>query len=331
MKGLKKIILPAIVLLSFSLTNAQQKSIYSQYMANYFLINPAAAGSQGITSISFTGREQWIGWPGTPKTHSLSAETRILKNSYIAKALNLRKKFSKRSGSGRVGVGFHVFNDMSGIQSRSGIQLAYGYHIAMRQNQLSFGVAIEPYQFSIDREAVYKSANLDKTDPILTAISPIIVIDGNFGMQYTTPLWFAGISVTDLFQSNIHFGEESQAGYQTLRHYFLSGGYKIVVNRTIMIEPTALMKFTERGAFQMDLSARGFYREDYWAGLGYRTGAGAGSLIFMAGMKYQRYYFGYAFDYNFNDVMTHTFGTHEFILTVKFGENARRYRFLNRY
>ena len=308
----------------------QQKSLYSQYMFNYFLINPAAAGAQGTTSINLTGREQWIGWPGTPKTHSFSAETRVLKNSYIAKALNLRKKFSKRSGSGRIGLGINVYNDFSGILSRTGMQIAYGYHIPMRQNQLSFGVAIEPYQFNIDRAKLMQSGNFTN-DEIVLALKPRYVIDGNFGAQYTAPLWYAGASITDLFQSNIYFGSQSSAGYQILRHYFLSGGYKIIVNRLIMVEPTGLMKFTESGAFQMDISGRAFYRDDYWAGLAYRTGADAGVLIFMAGLKYQRYYFGYSFDYTLSPIMQHTFGSHEFMLTVKFGENARRYRFLNRY
>lgn len=331
MRGIKFILFLAIILGIAVQTHAQQKSLYSQYMFNYFLINPAAAGVAGTTSINFTGREQWLGWEGTPRTHSVSAETRILKNSYIAKALNLRKKFSKRSGSGRIGVGIHVYNDISGVLSKTGMQLAYGYHIPIRQNLLSFGVTLEPYQFNINKSKILASNSSYNDDPLVSAIKPRYVIDGNFGMQYTAPLWYAGASITDLFQSNIYFGTTSSAGYQIMRHYFFSGGYKIIVNRMVMIEPTGLMKFTEKGSFQMDLSARAFYREDYWGGLSYRTGAEAGAVIIMAGLKYQRYYFGYAFDYTLSPIMAQTYGTHEFMLTVKFGENARRYRFLNRY
>jgi type IX secretion system PorP/SprF family membrane protein len=330
MRGLKFILFIALIAIFAASSNAQQKSLYSQYMFNYFLINPAAAGVSGTTSINLTGREQWVGFPGAPKTHSVSAETRVLKNSYIAKALNLRKKFSKKSASGRIGVGIHFYNDFSGVLSRTGMQIAYGYHIPIRQNLLSFGVSVEPYQFNVNKSEILKS-NIDQDDPTINALKPRYVVDGNFGMQYTAPLWYAGASITDLFQSNIYFGSSSSAGYQIIRHYFFSGGYKIIVNRMIMIEPTALMKFTERGSFQMDLSARAFYREDYWGGLAYRTGAEGGVAIIMAGLKYQRYYFGYAFDYTLSPIMSNTYGSHEFMLTVKFGENARRYRFLNRY
>jgi hypothetical protein len=85
-----------------------------------------------------------------------------------------------------------------------------------------------------------------------------------------------------------------------------------------------------------------YFKENYWAGLSYRTGGsysiveetfkGKGSsAIIMAGLKVDKYYFGYAFDYTFNAIGARTWGSHEFMGAVKFGDNARRYRWLNRY
>ncbi len=307
---------------------AQQDPSYSQYMFNTFLINPAAAGSDGSTTVSLTGREQWLGWEGTPRTHSISAQTRVLKNSFIAKALSLRKKFSKRSASGRVGVGAHLYNDISGPIVRTGMQIVYGYHIPIRRDQLSFGLAIQPYQFNVIKSQL---KNYEPDDIVINNIRPKYIIDGNFGVQYTAPLWLAGLSVTNLFQSNISFGGSSKVGYKVLRHYVLNGSYKIEVNRQVLIEPATLIKFTEQGTFQMDLTGRAFYKEDYWGGLSYRTGAAGGALIFMAGLRVRQYYFSYAFDWTISPIMKHTFGTHEFMFFIRFGENARRYRWLNRY
>jgi len=307
---------------------AQQEAAYSQYMFNLFLINPAFAGSDGTTTVNFTGREQWLGWEGTPRTNSISAQTRVLKNSFIAKALNLRKKFSRRSASGKVGVGAHLFNDISGPIVRTGMQVVYGYHIPIRRNQLSFGLALSPYQFNVIRSRL---RNYEEGDEVINGIRPRYVIDGNFGTLFTTPLWQVGLSIDNLFQSNIAFGGSSKVGYKMLRHYCLNGSYKIEVNRQVLVEPTSLIKFTEQGTFQMDLGARAFYKEDYWGGLAYRTGAGGGTMILFTGLRVRQYYFGYAFDWNFNPIMKHTFGTHEFMFFVKFGENARRYRWLNRY
>jgi len=307
---------------------AQQEAAYSQYMFNLFLINPAFAGSDGTTTVNFTGREQWLGWEGTPRTNSISAQTRVLKNSFIAKALKLRKKFSRRSASGKVGVGAHLFNDISGPIVRTGMQVVYGYHIPIRRNQLSFGLALSPYQFNVIRSRL---RNYEEGDEVINGIRPRYVIDGNFGTLFTTPLWQVGLSIDNLFQSNIAFGGSSKVGYKMLRHYCLNGSYKIQVNRQVLVEPTSLIKFTEQGTIQMDLGARAFYKEDYWGGLAYRTGAGGGTMILFTGLRVRQYYFGYAFDWNFNPIMKHTFGTHEFMFFVKFGENARRYRWLNRY
>jgi len=74
---MKKVSIVAILFLIFtSGIKAQQLPLYSQYMFNKFLINPAVAGSDGYTSFNLTAREQWIGIDNSPKTHSLSYQTR---------------------------------------------------------------------------------------------------------------------------------------------------------------------------------------------------------------------------------------------------------------
>jgi type IX secretion system PorP/SprF family membrane protein len=227
MQKIMKILFLLILLIVGQVVHAQQEPSYSQYMFNIFLLNPAAAGADGSASISLTGREQWVGWPGTPKTHSISAQTRVLKNSFIAKALSLRKKFSKRSSSGRVGLGIHIYNDINGPMVRSGMHITYAYHIPLRQSQLSFGITAMPYQFKIQKDELNIDILKSQDDPVINAIEPRYIVDGNFGVQFTTPLFFAGLSVTDLFQSSIKFGDNSTAGYQIMRHYCLMGDTKL--------------------------------------------------------------------------------------------------------
>ena len=81
-------------------------------------------------------------------------------------------------------------------------------------------------------------------------------------------------------------------------------------------------------AVQMDLTTRVYYRDDYWAGLSWRTGD---ALILLLGLKYDRFYFAYAFDFTLTDIRRQSFGSHELTLAVKFGESARRYRWINAY
>ncbi len=307
--------------------------MYSQYMFNRFLINPADAGSEGYTSINVTAREQWIGIPNSPKTHLISFQTRLLRNSFVSKSSSLRKKFARRSRNGKVGVGAFLYNDMNGPVSRNGLQLTYAYHITMAQNLLSFGLTTKGYQYSIDRSKL-KTAQAND-DFINTTDFSNFVPDANFGAQYINPFYHVGFSINDLFQSSFKFGEGTMPDAQTRRLYNLTGSYKFEINRFYMLEPDALIKLSENGAFQLDLSGKVYYKEDYWGGMSYRTGtfsnSEAGALIIFGGVRVDKFYFGYAFDYTLSNIMTHTLGSHEFMLSVKFGDNARRYRWLNRY
>ena len=113
-----------------------------------------------------------------------------------------------------------------------------------------------------------------------------------------------------------------------LGHYFLTGGIRIPVSSDWKLEPSAFIKSSDMffKAIQADLTTRVYYREDYWLGVSYRTSS---ALIAMLGLRYDRFYFSYAFDFTLTDIRTQTRGSQEFTLAVKFGDRARRYRWLN--
>ncbi len=88
-----------------NLATGQQVPLYSQYLYNKFLINPAVAGSDGYTSFNLTAREQWVGYSGAPRTFSFSGQWRILKRSYILKHTSARRTIYRPATDGRVGLG----------------------------------------------------------------------------------------------------------------------------------------------------------------------------------------------------------------------------------
>jgi len=315
-----------LILLSLSpLAKSQQLPIYSQYMMNKFLLNPAVAGSEGYTSINLTAREQWIGFQNSPKTHAVSAQTRILGNSYVLKRISVRKKQKANSRIGRVGLGGYVFNDRAGMVSRTGFQFTYAYHISIRESQLSFGLSGTAYQFKIDKENM---TVWEDNDLLVNNLDNILFIpDANVGIYYSDPQLYVGLSASQLFQASIKFGNKQFESYRLLRHYYLMGGYTIEINNDFMLEPNLLIKTSEIWNFQADIGTKLYYRQDYWGGLSYRTDR---TFIIMGGVKIDKFYIGYAFDYDFASIAKYSFGTHEFMLAVRFGEKARRYRWLNR-
>jgi type IX secretion system PorP/SprF family membrane protein len=185
---------------------------------------------------------------------------------------------------------------------------------------------------------------LQEDDPkLFNTEKSAFIPDANFGVYYTDKNIYFGLSAMQLFQTPLKMGADKEGpGFKMIRHYFAMGGYRFELNRDMLMEPSFLFKTTESFISQIDVNVKMYFKENYWAGLSYRTGGsysiveetfkGKGSsAIIMAGLKVDKYYFGYAFDYTFNAIGARTWGSHEFMGAVKFGDNARRYRWLNRY
>jgi type IX secretion system PorP/SprF family membrane protein len=71
LKKMKWLLLVSILFASGNAL-AQQQPMYSQYMFNMLNINPAYAGSRGVSTMTALYRNQWVGIPGAPRTSSFS-------------------------------------------------------------------------------------------------------------------------------------------------------------------------------------------------------------------------------------------------------------------
>ncbi|MBN1183752.1 MAG: PorP/SprF family type IX secretion system membrane protein [Bacteroidales bacterium] len=328
------VLLGFVCFLSIFKTQSQQDPVFSQYMMNAYLINPAIAGSAGYTEFCLTAREQWVGFKGTPKTHAICGQTRILRNSFINKNASVKKKHRLSSRSGRVGLGGYIFNDRTGAIGRTGFQGTYSYHIDMHSSQLSFGISTKAYQYKLHDGIELPDAddnfffNKDKV---------YFVPDANFGVYFTGYGFNGGVSSSNVFQSKLRLWDKAtmkESEDITLRSYYMLGGYSFTIDNEFGVEPSFLLKINNIGSAQMDLNAKVYYKDDYWTGLSFRTGEKSHKIsdfVVMGGLRVDNIYFGYAFDYATSEIMAHTFGSHEFMIAMKFGDNARRYRWLNRY
>jgi len=318
-----------IVLMSLGIgsqISAQQAPLYSQYMLNGFLLNPAVAGSEGYTAINLTAREQWVGFKDGPGTYAMSFQTRIKKKSHISRTAAVKRKRRPNTRGGNVGLGGYVFNYRNGAMNRIGIKGTYAYHIQFPNSQLSFGLSLVGYQLKLDDDKIKLEI---EDDNLWSGIHKSVIIpDADAGVYYTTRDFWVGFSVDQMFESVLKFGD---AGYDKLvmeRNYYLMGGYDYVIRKDFTFSPSALVKYAENGKWQADFSAKGYFQQSFWMGLTYRTGR---SVIVMAGLSVDRFVFGYAFDIGLTSIMKYSYGTHEFTFVAKLGDISKRYRWLNRY
>ena len=310
---------------------AQQTPIYSQYVLNEFIINPAVAGTDGMTSISFTGRKQWLGWEYAPETYTASIATRILKSRspFIGKKKSGAHSIRK-GASGRIGLGASIIKDRNGAINKTSFNLTYAYHIPLYSSQLSFGITLLSNQFSIDADFAQLG---DPDDPISSLIgSSTYSPDAAFGIDYSHSSFHAGISIFNLFQSPVKFGETSvnYRELKQLRHYYFLGTYRNTLRSSTKweYEPAIIARGTENLQGIAEASIRFIYEQEYWFGMSFRT---SGDIIALMGLKLNRFYFGYSFDYGFSEISRLTYGSHEVIMAIKLGDSTRRYRFWERY
>ena len=306
----------------------QQLPLYSQYLYNKFLINPAVAGSDGYTSVNLTAREQWVGYEGAPRTFSFSMQTRMLKRSYILKQTNARRLIYRPKTDGRVGLGGYVFSDRNGLVHRTGVQVSYAYHLWLRNTtQLSMGLAFTGYHYKIDE------TQLDFEDPNEPWLNSdlrvgIFVPDAIFGVYLLNPRYSVGFSADQLFEASAKIGDHAYKNFKLYRHYYLFGSYNFVLNTKMDIEPSFIVMMSDQLKPQADIGLTYNYDQGFWAGLAYRT---SGALIANVGIRYTNIFIGYAFDFTLNEIQRITYGTHEFTMALKFWDNARKYRWLDRY
>ncbi|MCU0473680.1 MAG: type IX secretion system membrane protein PorP/SprF [Bacteroidales bacterium] len=311
-----------------SLASGQQLPIYSQYLYNKFLINPAVAGSDGYTSYNLTAREQWIGYYGAPRTFSFSAQTRILKRSYILKNTSVRRQVYRPKTDGKVGLGGYIYSDKNGLVQRTGFQFSYSYHMWLRNStQLSMGLALTGYHYKLDEKEINFE---DPEEPWLNndLRRGMFIPDASFGIYLLNARYSVGFSADQLFEASARIGDNTFKNFKVDRHYYIFGSYMFELNSLIDLEPSFLFVMSEQLKPQADIGLTYIYNKGFWAGLAYRT---SGAVIANLGVKYQNMFIGYAFDFTLQEIQRITYGTHEITLAFKFGDSARRYRWLDRY
>lgn len=306
----------------------QQLPLYSQYLYNKFLINPAVAGSDGYTSVSLTAREQWVGYYGAPRTFSFSYQSRILKKSFILRETKVKKDVFRPKSDGKVGLGGYVFSDVNGLIQRTGFQLSYAYHMWLQNStQLSLGLSATGYYYKINEKAI-NFENLNEPWLNNNLRRGIFVPDFTFGAYLLNAKYSLGFSADQLLQSAAKIGNIAYRNFKMSRQYYLFGSYDFSSGRNVIFQPSFLLLMSQQFKPQADIGVTYIYNTDFWAGLAYRT---SGAVITNIGVKYQNIFIGYAIDFSMQEIQRITYGTHEITIALKFGDNSRRYRWLDRY
>lgn len=287
-KKMKRIVLIILLFCNLSVV-AQQDPLFSQYMFNKLLVNPAYAGSTGASlSVDVLSRYQWVGIEGAPRTATISAHSLVGKN---------------------VGLGLYVFRDELGPTLNQGIMGTYSYRIRTRNGWLSFGLQGGIKYFDFDWNAIttkYPDSNFDPQD--VRRITP----DVNLGLYYYTPYFFAGLSSKQLLENeygNYTTSSGNSSFMRLARHFYLMTGTVFALNDKMALRPSMMGKYVKNAPVQFDFNLSLVFNDVFWVGAAFRTEK---AVVFLTEFNLTKdLSLGYSFDLYLNELQLHNRGSHE--------------------
>ena len=293
-----------VLLLSAIDARSQQAPQFTQYMFNSMYYNPAYAGVEGVTKMTALFRSQWTGYTptldegGAPVTEVITMSTPI---------------FRFQSG-----FGAYIVNDKTGPLTSLEVQLAYAYHLAIKNSKLSFGVNAGLFSQSINFSK-YRPAN--QGDPLLpegqeSQLRP----DLGLGVYYRSPKYFVGVGFSHVLRAEFDFGTDGLRNALPT-NMTLTGGYDYELTYNIIVTPTLLFK-SDFNRYSFDLSVIGTYNDKMWGGLSYRQGDAAAIILGYSLFKDNTLKLGYSFDYVVHNQDAKQPTSHEIMLSYALPVNS---------
>lgn len=288
---------------------ASQDPLYTQFMTNPYLINPALTGTYQYYQIIANNRVQWVGMSDAPITNTLSMYGPMK--------------------SQPMGIGGFMMSDVFGPESRLSLNATYAYNYALGEDlKVSMGLMLGVMQHKLDGSRL----RVEHDDPVFIPgeIYQNIEPDATVGGYVYSSTYNGGFAVTNLFGNKLKFEEaestDSTNSTSTIsrlkQHIYVHGGYKYYVNPEIAVEPTLILRMVTATPVQVDFNVRGWYGQrawdgtKLWAGVGYRS---SDAVNIMVGILYQKKIeFGYSYDIGVGKFSNYNNGSHEIMLNFRF-------------
>lgn len=227
--------------------------VYSQYLHNGLIINPAYAGTRGAMSSFLSYRMQWMGTSGAPVIQSLSLHT-PLKNDRVA--LGLMAQFMQY-----------------GYTRSTGIYADYAYHIRVGNGKVSFGLKAGADISNTDYTGILLT---NPGDPVFTSKDdPYILPNVGAGIYYFNDKIFAGFSIPT-FLSYRKTDNSSVELYHSVKEYdliFTAGGL-ITFSQFFKFKPSVLVNYSlqeTKKLSQFDINGNFILADLIWVGASWRT------------------------------------------------------------
>lgn len=279
---------------------SQQDPMYSQYMFNHQVLNPAYVGSWGYFTSTLLYRKQWVGVNGAPETQTFS--------------------FHTPSQNDRHGFGMAFVGDRIGITQTNGLNAAYAFRIHLgKKARLALGLQGMMDNYRARFGDVRTGSTIDPgnvaADPAFTGNSVNLWLpNAGAGLFFHTQHFYLGASSPRLITHMLN-GENASSLAQLSRHFFFTTGIVLGSEEAfVKFKPSILAKYVPSSPLQMDFNAHFLLGDRLWLGASFRTEDAIVAMLQLQVLQWLR--IGYAFDYITSEINTYGNASHEFMLGV---------------
>lgn len=300
---MKKIILVFILFCNFA-AFAQQDPLFTQYMFNKLLINPAYAGSKELFTIDLLNRTQWVNIEGAPQTLTVSAHT-AMRNKHV-------------------GLGIYLSRDVLGATNNQSLMGTYAYRLYFSKSSLAFGLQFGLKYFDFNWNEIHIKNPDYLFDPQdVRRVTP----DANFGVYYQSNRMYFGVSSKQLLGNTYGFAtdKDGKSSFSKLtRHFYMMGGIALPLDEKIVFRPSMMTKYTPNAPLELDLNASILFSNVFWVGVSVRTGDAktfvtGNAITFLTEFRLsERLKLGYSYDLSLNELQPVNYGSHEIRVGFEF-------------
>jgi type IX secretion system PorP/SprF family membrane protein len=270
---------------------AQQDPMYSMYLFDKMLINPAYTGSSNWAVGTLKYRQQFIGMDGSPVTETFNFHSPVQKK--------------------HIGWGFKIINDKIAVNSNINASLFYAYHLNFAGGKLSFGLEGGIYNRKIDFTKLILNNPIDNSIPSIPMNST--VPDGSCGIYYQKKQFYAGLSDCHLLGNTFNYKTTNAPKSHLYSNLNYIMGNIFDLNEKWSFEPSMLVKYQPAAPIQADVNAMLAYKNFIAAGVQYRTGDAV--AVFFKITIVENLRIAYAFDKTISGLTPYSRGANEIIIS----------------
>ncbi len=283
--------------------------VYSQYLHNGLIINPAYAGSREGISLFLSSRYQWLGLgDGAPRSQTLSMHS-LMKNDHVGLGL-----------SGQ----YYTY----GVTKLVNINADYAYQIRIGHGRLALGLNAGFNMLSSNYSADFIYSLTSSRHPgsnggtdvaFLNDEKPVMVPNVGSGFYYFSDRFFFGAAVPSFLSFTRNDGK---VAYKTFSDFdvLISAGALVSFSESLKFKPSVFVQLSTQPSkpMRIDLNGNLIISDFLWIGASWRTSA----QVIIGILQFQvtpQVMFGFSYDYSVGQMDLVNYGSLEAVFRYEFG------------